>query len=106
MLYQYALVPLAFVLGACHGNRLTVAQVDQQIADALPVGTDQARALTVLDSLKLEHSAFNQKTQTIAAMIPDSSKKGMITRSFHIVLHFDSAGKLTSHTTQELFTGP
>lgn len=39
-------------------------------------------------------------------MVADSATKGMVTHSFHITLSFDATGKLSSHTTKELFTGP
>ena len=93
-------------LGACGHQKMTVADLDKRISEAVPVGTEQTRVLEILDSLKLQHSAFDEKTRSIAAMVADSAKKGVVTRSFHITLFFDSTGKLSSHTTKELFTGP
>ena len=93
-------------VGGCVSKQLTVAAVDQQISDAVPSGTEYSRVLAILDSLRLEHSTFDAKSQTIAAMVPDNAKKGIITRTFHITFVFDSAGKLASHTVKEALTGP
>jgi hypothetical protein len=92
--------------GSCAHKKVTAEQVERRISTAVPAGTERNRVLAILDSLKLEHSAFDEKTRTIAAMVPDSSKKAMITRSFHITLVFDTAGRLSSHTIKEIFTGP
>jgi hypothetical protein len=95
---------LSFV--GCNQKPLTVADVDQQVNAALPVGTERARVLTVLDSLRLDHSDFDEKTRTIGAKMEDHRKKGIVTHSFHITFVFDSTSKLVSHETKELFTGP
>jgi hypothetical protein len=93
-------------LGACGPRKMTVSDVDTRMNEAVPVGTEQGRVLAILDSLRLEHSEFDEKSSTIAAMVPDTVKNGVVTRSFHITFFFDPAGKLSSHTTKELFTGP
>lgn len=90
----------------CGGRRLTLAEVDQRVAGALPAGAGRARVLSILDSLKVEHSDFDEKTRMIVAVVPDSAKRGIVTRSFHFTFVFDSTGKLVSHTVKELFTGP
>lgn len=87
-------------------KKLTVAAVDQQISEAIPNGTEHSRVRTILDSLRLEHSTFDEKSRTIAAMVPDDAKKGIIRRTFHITFVFDSAGNLASHTVKEALTGP
>jgi hypothetical protein len=86
-------------------NRLTVGDVELRVGTALPVGTDRARLVMVLDSLKVEHSDVDKKTRSIGARVWDP-QTGIITSSFHITFAFDSTGKLVSHTTKELFTGP
>lgn len=95
-----------FAVAGCTENRMTVGDIERRIGSAIPHGTHQSRVLAILDSLKLEHSEFSPTSRTIAATVPDSSKKGIVTRSFHIIFSFDSAGALSSHTTRELFTGP
>ena len=95
-----------FSLIGCNQKPLTVADVDQQVNTVLPVGTERGRVVVVLDSLKLDHSGFAEKTRTIGAKVEDRRKKGIVTHSFHITFVFDSAGKLLTHETKELFTGP
>lgn len=95
-----------FSLVGCNQKPLTVADVDQQVNTALRVGTERGRVVAVLDSLRFDHSDFDEKTRTIGAKVEDHRKRGIVTHSFHITFVFDSAGKLVSHETKELFTGP
>jgi hypothetical protein len=92
--------------GGCGQKKLTVAEVDERVGNAVPAGTERARLLAVLDSPKMEHSDFDEKTRTIATSVPDNAKTGIVTRGFHLTFNFDSAGKLVSHAIRELFTGP
>ena len=93
-------------LGACIPKKLTVAAVDQYISGAVPVGTEHSRVAVILDSLRLEHSAFDQKSRTIVARMPDDRKRVIVKRTFLITFVFDAEGKLASHTAKEAFTGP
>jgi hypothetical protein len=98
---------LSLLLGAsCNRQKLTVEAVDARVSSAVPVGTHSTRVLAVLDSLQIEHSALDPHTGTVAAMVPDTDRKGMVTRSFHFTFVFDSTGSLVSHSVKEIFTGP
>lgn len=99
---------LSLFLGASCNNRqkLTAETVDARVSSAMPVGTHSTRVLAVLDSLRIEHSALDPRTGTVAAMVPDTNQKGVVTRSFHFTFVFDSTGSLVSHSVKEVFTGP
>lgn len=100
-------IALSLLFGAnCSRQKLTVQVVDSRVSSAVPVGTHSTRVLAVLDSLKIEHSALDPRTGTIAAMVPDTDRKGIVTRSFHFTFVFDSTGSLVSHSVKEVLTGP
>jgi hypothetical protein len=94
------------LIGGCGRRRITLAEVDRRVTDAVPVGAGHARVLAILDSLEIDHGDFIKETRTIVATVRESPNSGIVTRTYRFKFLFDSAGKLVSHTVETLFTGP
>ena len=94
------------ILQSCSVGQLSVQQVRQEIHQAVPNGTIPTRVLGALDSLKIEHGPYEESTKTIAAIIRNAGRNGMIRRSIRIEFVFDSSGQLYADSVQEILTGP
>jgi hypothetical protein len=91
---------------ACGHSRTSAAKLDGVISEVLPVGTDRERVVTVLDSMRIEHSAFHSSTDTIIAIVRDVSRTLTTRQDIQVVFKFDHQGKLHAHTVEDIFTGP
>jgi hypothetical protein len=85
---------------------MTAEKLDAELKRSVPVGTDHARVGAILDSLKIEHSPYDQRTRAITAIVRDVSRTATTRRSLQVNFTFDDAGRLVGHTVKEVFTGP
>lgn len=92
--------------GACTKHRITTSQVNAVLARTLPVGSSPQRVVIVLDSLKIEHSAYDLRDWTLRGTIRRASKSLTTEGCVQLQFAFDEHGRLVGHTTTEGFTGP
>jgi hypothetical protein len=91
---------------ACGSKGLTAGQLDTEIGKAVAPGVDSQRVVSVLDSMKIEHSMYDPKTKQIVAIIRDVSRTTSARRAIQLVFVFDDQARLLSHTAKDVFTGP
>ena len=66
----------------------------------------QSQVLAALDSMRVEHSAYDRATRTVVAKFADRRAWQIVRRSILFKFNFDSADVLTSHSASEGFAGP
>lgn len=90
---------------------VSVAKVEKDIRDHLPIGASRAEVAAYLDQRGIQHSYVEESQQpeyrhTEMAMIRESSRTWIIRGDIQIFFRFDEDGKLTSYSVKEIFTGP
>jgi hypothetical protein len=91
---------------ACGSKGLTAGQLDSEIGKAIAPCADTARVVSVLDSMKIQHSPSDAKTRQILAIVRDVSRTASTRRAIQLVFVFDDRARLLSHTAKDVFTGP
>jgi hypothetical protein len=97
-----------FVVGwtSCSQNHDQAARIKASVEQTIPLGADQARVAAVLDSLRIEHSGYDQAKHQILAIARNVSRTSTTTTALQITLQFDSAGKLRGRDFTPVYTGP
>jgi hypothetical protein len=96
---------LCLVLG-CGRKGTTARQANDRVSAVIPSGSDESQVVAVLDSMKIEHSAFQADSKTIMAIERDVSHDAITRRAIQLEFTFDAQRKLVSHTATDVFTGP
>lgn len=99
------IIALILLAGSLSCQDSDVAKVNRRIKSAFPLNSSYQRVITVLDSLKIEHSQYDPTAHTIKAIIRETSRGAMVIESVQIVFVFDSLGNLQSHKIKQGFTG-
>lgn len=94
-------------------TRVTMAQVDAQIKQHVPIGSPREKVATYLDAQKIVHSFLGGDLYRNTAdynceipLIPHTDSSGLITTDIQIVFKFDNAMKLVSYNVREISKGP
>ena len=96
---------VAASFAACGGASMTVAQVESVLRERTPAGVGHERVITVLDSLEVEHSAFNPQERYVLAMWRKTSRSMFVDKSIQARFLFDDGGRLIKYEVKELSTG-
>jgi hypothetical protein len=103
-------VAIAMLVAACApatGEPMTnAADMRSMLARDVPVGTSAATVVAYLDSAGVENSGFIATDRAINAIWRDVSTRGIVKQSIRADFRFDSAGRLTTITVRDQFTGP
>lgn len=87
----------------CSAKGTTRADMDRMIQSELPDGSTQDQVVAFLQS---KGARFSVDKQEIGSFIENSRPGGIISVGLEIKFYFDKNGKLVSHDTKEVFTGP
>jgi hypothetical protein len=94
-------------------TRVTVAQVEADIKQHVPIGSPREQVTAYLDAQKISHSFLGgdlyQNTPDYnceVALIPHTASSGLITTDIQITFEFDNAMKLVSYNVREINRGP
>jgi hypothetical protein len=93
------------LLGCTRRSRPTEAGVRATVDRFIPLGSDPQHTLRVLDSLKVEHSAYGNN-RIITANFGESQSKGLVSGAVYVTLYFDEGDRLVRTEVKERFTGP
>ena len=96
---------LVSILIACGHEGMSAEKLDADLSTTLPIGVDQQRVVTALDSMRIEHSNFDPGTKTITGIVRDVSRTATTRRAIQLVFIFDEQAKLRTHTAKDVFTG-
>ena len=81
--------------------------VDSALAQALPIGTPRDTVTAFLARHAIDFSADSGAGgRSIVAMARDVDTDGLVSTSVRLRLAFDPTWRLTSRTTEPLYTGP
>lgn len=84
---------------------MTATQIDAFLRRHTPVGTSQKRVIIILDSLHIEHSAFDPRGRYVLAMWKKTSRSMFEDKSIQVRFFFDESGSLLKYELKELATG-
>ena len=111
-LASFAVFMIIRTRGAKSRPQVTVAQVDSDIRDHLPIGCSRQEVVAYLDQKKIGHSYVDELKEspeynhTEMALIRGASRTWLIRGDIQILFRFDEGGKLASYSVKEIFTGP
>jgi hypothetical protein len=88
---------LAFWLTAERRLERRVTDVNNEIREELPAGTNVDAVFTFLDSRRMEHSEYVPNSRTVYASIRNAVVQWPIYYGIFIQFHFDEAGGLNSY---------
>lgn len=91
---------------SCTQQTISIEEVERTVKEAIPVGATRERAIAAFDSLGIEHSSYDEHSQTIKAILRNTSSTATTKSSIQVVLSFDPEGHVASHEIKEVFTGP
>jgi len=99
---------LVCVIGSsgCSSRNITVNDLEYQIQQELPVGSDVTQVVQYLETKGIEHSSYMQSERTILGIVRGTSMNWPISGSITLRFVFDEHGKLARHEVKEVFTGP
>jgi hypothetical protein len=89
----------------CGGSGLKVADVEGMLKERLPVGSSSQQVSAVLDSMKVEHSAYDPAKRDMLAMWRRTKRSLFDEQSIQAQFQFDEGGRLVSYNVEELSTG-
>lgn len=92
--------------GGCGGRRAKVEEVEQTVRATVALGLRPARVSELLDSLHIEHSAFDPQDKSILAIVRDTSRSAITRGSVQIKFMFGPDTTLVDQQYKEVFTGP
>lgn len=81
-------------------------KLEEALGRQLVLGSDYRTVSATLDSLKIEHSAYQPRDRRIHAIVRNTRSDGLVSASLAIVLTFDGAGRLRVRDFNEVYTGP
>lgn len=94
------------VLNGCGGKARGPEPVRAQLDAALPDGISSERAVSILDSLQVEHSGYNPESRRILAIARNTSRTATTRGALQVELRFDAQGRLQQREFREVLTGP
>lgn len=97
---------LLLVCAGCARQRMDTAEAEALIRRQIPVGTARETVIARLDSLRIEHSAYNEQERRILAIVRNTSGGAVVRGSLQVRMFFDPGGRLVRHEFREVFTGP
>jgi hypothetical protein len=83
----------------------TEAKVKALLERVTPIGTNADRVISVLDSIRVEHSDLSPKSRTIYANFGRPTRGLWVSGSIYVEMHFDESGRLTARDVREILTG-
>lgn len=70
------------------------------------IGSEHSTVTAVLDSLQIEHSAYEPDEHRIDAIVRNTAYTFPISTSLSIILTFDDDGRLERSEFKDVYTGP
>lgn len=95
-----------FAIAGCEREAISISDLEQALNGLIPLGSSVQRAVSVLDSLGAEHSAYDSTGGTLTAMFKETSRSLMVDGSIQVRMSFDSTGRLLRHSLREVLTAP
>ena len=80
-------------------------RAESLIREQLPKGTEKAAVIRFLDTHKADYST-GADPLTLQAMIRDTGRSGVVSKSLQVLFTFDSKDKLQDFSVTEKYTGP
>ena len=84
----------------------SVAEVDARIRALIPAGAHQTRVAAVLDSLRVERSAYDPRAHEMRAIWRKTSVQPLTHSDIQARFVFDDQGALVLYDLKKSFTGP
>lgn len=102
-----SLIFLSTMLTGCKPHSDLRGRVQALLDRELPLGSTPQRALEVLDSSRVKHSAYlKDANRIITANYGESYRFFLVSSSVYVTLYFDSNDRLLRAKVEEIGSGP